>query len=91
MFHVSCQNCGAWTLVQGGPCQCEVPHVGVLPDGSPQMCSGHFHEALDATGTCHCCPEDHNHRLATIETGKACRPVHIVMMAGSAVTTVSGA
>ena len=27
-----------------------------------------FHEALDAAGTCTCCPEDHNHRLATIET-----------------------
>jgi hypothetical protein len=48
------------------------------------LCSGQFHEALDATKTCHCCPEDHNHRLSTIETGIACRPVTIAAMAGIA-------
>jgi hypothetical protein len=42
-----------------------------------------FHEALDAAGGCTCCPQDHNHRLATIESGTPCRPVHIVLMAGS--------
>jgi hypothetical protein len=46
-----------------------------------------FHEALDATGTCICCPEDHNHRLATIESGQPCRPVHITTMAGAAPVT----
>ena len=43
-----------------------------------------FHEALDAAGTCTCCPEDHNHRLATIETNQPCRPIHIVAMVGTA-------
>jgi hypothetical protein len=45
-----------------------------------------FHEALDATGTCTCCPEDHNHRLATMAGGKPCRPIHIVSMAAASMT-----
>jgi hypothetical protein len=65
VFHVSCQKCGAWTIVAGGE---------------------QFHEALDATGTCKCCPEDHNHRLATIAGGQPCRPVNITLM--KAVTTL---
>jgi hypothetical protein len=48
-----------------------------------------FHEALDATGSCTCCPEDHNHRLATIETGKPCRPIEITLMARTASMTAA--
>jgi hypothetical protein len=29
------------------------------------------HAALD----CHCCPEDHDHKVATATTGIPCRPV----------------
>lgn len=88
MIHVSCQGCGAWTIVQGGPCACDDDHSRFL--GEAQMCSGQLHEALDATGTCKCCPEDHSHRLATIESGTPCRPIDITLMAGAAVTSVAG-
>lgn len=81
MFHVACQQCGAFVLVTPGPCQCD-SHPG-LAEG--QLCSGQFHEALDAAGTCTCCAADHNHRLATIETGRACRPVHITILGATPV------
>lgn len=85
MYHVACQRCGAWVMVRGGPCACEDGHPGL---GEGQLCAGQFHEALDAAGTCQCCPEDHSHRLATIETNQPCRPIHIVAMAGSAIVSV---
>jgi hypothetical protein len=38
-----------------------------------------IHEAVDAAG-CACCPQDHKH------TGE-CRPVHVILLAGSAPIT----
>lgn len=41
------------------------------------------HDALDAAG-CTCCPQAHNHGVAARETGTPCRPVTIILNAGSA-------
>lgn len=42
-----------------------------------------IHSALDAAG-CSCCPQDHHHGRAAIETGSPCRPVIITLAGGSA-------
>ena len=41
---------------------------------------GDVHVAVDGTG-CTCCPLDHHHGQAAIETGTACRPITITAMA----------
>jgi hypothetical protein len=48
------------------------------------------HSALDAAG-CACCPQDHHHGQATAESGVPCRPVHIIMVGGSAPVSGAGA
>ncbi len=42
-----------------------------------------IHQAIDAAG-CTCCTEDHHHGQAANETGTACRPLRITLLAGSA-------
>lgn len=52
--------------------------VAVITSGDVDI-----HDALDAAG-CTCCAQPHNHGASARATGVACRPVTILLAAGSA-------